>query len=115
MVALIIVRRNASETFYHLQATWALKLGGDLTVTWDRRISDRRRYEDSIPVDRCVGERREVEAEWPDSLNDARRAERRQQPELRMPERRQAERRRRAPDTWGTLGFLVVHDEEGSR
>jgi hypothetical protein len=27
---------------------------------------------------------------------------------LRMPERREADRRRRAPDTWQTLGFVLV-------
>ena len=110
MVTVVVVRRGDSERFYHLQATWPPKLG-DPKVLWDRRISHRRRYEDSIPVERRLGERREVEAEWPDSLNEARRAGRRHQPELRMPERRQTERRGRAPDTWGTLGFLVVHDE----
>ena len=110
MATFVVVRRGASETYHHLQATWAPKLGGDLTVMWDRRTSDRRRHGDSIPVERRVGERPEVEAEWPDSLNDARRAERRQQLEAPMPERRQAERRQRSPDTWGTLGFLVVHE-----
>ena len=110
MVTVVVVRRGDSERFYHLQATWAPKLGSDLTVMWDRRTSDGRRHEDSGQVERRVGERREVEAEWPDSLNDARCAERRQQLEARMPERRQAERRQRSPDTWGTLGFLVVHE-----
>ena len=56
---------------------------------------------------------RRADAEPPDDLGDARQGERRQRPESRMSERRQAERRRRAPDTWGTLGFLVLHDEEG--
>jgi hypothetical protein len=43
MATLIVVRRGASETFQHLQTTWAPKLGGDLTLLWDRRTSDRRR------------------------------------------------------------------------
>src|SRR5262245_45219823 len=111
MPTLVVVRQGDSATFHHLQATWAPKLGRNLTVMWDRRISDRRRYGDSIPVERRVGERRKATAGPPDDQDDARQRDRRQRPELRLPERRQAERRRRAPDTWGTLGFLVVHDE----
>ena len=56
-------------------------------------------------------ERREVEAEWPDSLNEARRAGCRQPPGLRKPERRQAQRRRWPPAVWDTLGFLMVRGE----
>src|SRR5215468_10837049 len=107
MATLIIVRRGASETFHHLQGTWAPKLGGDLTIIWDRRTSDRRRA-----VEQRVGERRQANAEWLDGFREARHTERRRQPELRMPERRQTQRRRPAPDTWDTLGFLVVRGEE---
>src|SRR5215467_9556154 len=98
MATRIVVRRGASETFHHLQATWVPKLGCDLTVVWDRRTSHRRRYGDSIPVERRVGERR-TDTEPSDELDEARRGERRQRPESRFPERRQADRRRRGPDT----------------
>src|SRR5262245_10703450 len=103
MATLVVVRHGASETFHHLQATWAPKLGPDLMIVWDRRIGEGRRYQDSLPVD-----------EAPGALAEARREACGQRPGLRTPERRQAERRRRAPDSWGTLGFPVVHDEETS-
>jgi len=51
MVTLVVVRRSASETFYHLQATWAPKLGSDLTVMWDR-IFDRRGIGERAPNER---------------------------------------------------------------
>src|SRR5262249_17735929 len=108
MATLVVVRRGASETFHHLQGAWAPKLGGDLTVMWDRRTNDRRGSCAPLGVERRVGVRREVEVEWPDSLNDVRC----QEPELR-PERRHTQRRRRPPDVWRTLGFLVVRGEEG--
>jgi hypothetical protein len=40
MATLIVARRDASETFQHLEATWAPKLGSDLTLLWDRRTSE---------------------------------------------------------------------------
>jgi hypothetical protein len=49
-----------------------------------------------------------------DDSAEARLGDRRQQSERRMPERRRTERRRRAPDTWGTLGFVVVGPEDES-
>src|SRR5262249_2630022 len=110
MATLVVVRRGASETFHHLQGTWAPKLGSDLTLMWDRRTDDRRGYENSIEVERRVGERCEATEPAAD-LGEARRSERRQRAEAQLPDHRQAERRRRAPDTWGALGFLVVHDE----
>jgi len=112
MATLIVVRRDAGKMFQHLEATWARKLGSDVTLMWDRRTSDRRRADASIPVEQRVGERREANAEWLDGFREARHTERRRQPELRMPERRQTQRRRPAPDTWDTLGFLVVRGEE---
>jgi hypothetical protein len=57
-------------------------------------------------VERRVQDRREADPE-PLDLDEARRGERRQQLELRMPERRWAERRH-APETWQTLGFVLV-------
>ena len=102
MATLVVVRHGARETFHHLQATWALRLGRELTVMWDRRLSDRRR--DSIPVERRVGERRKATDEPRDDQNEMRQRDRRQRPELRLPERRQTERRRPPPDMWGTLG-----------
>ena len=57
-------------------------------------------------MERRIEDRRDPESQ-PRFL-DQRRLERRQRPEARMAERRQAERRRRAPDTWGTLGFVLV-------
>ena len=110
MATLIVVRCDAARTFQHLAAT---QLGRDLTLMWDRRASDRRRDDAGILVERRVAERRAANAEWLDGFQEARHTKRRQQPELRMPERRLAERRRPAPDTWDTLGFLVVRGEEG--
>jgi len=105
MVTLIIVRRDANQTFQHVQATFAQTLGGDLAVIWDRRTSDRRLRAEPI-VDRRVQDRREPESD-PRFL-DQRQSERRQRPEARLPDRRRVERRRRAPETWGTLGFVLV-------
>jgi hypothetical protein len=107
MATLIVVRRNATATFQHLRETWAAKLGGDLELIWDRRTSNRRHPGDSVPVERRVQDRREADPE-PLDLDEARRGERRQQPELRMPNRRRAERRRPAPETWQTLGLVLV-------
>jgi len=98
MTTRIIVRRDASEIYQHLETTWARKAGSDLTLIWDRRTGDRRRHDAPMPVKRRQGERRDT----------TRNTERR-----RQSERRQSERRRRAPDTWGTLSFLVVQDEGG--
>ena len=113
MTALIVVSRGASATFQHLQAMVAQRLDRDVELIWDRRTSDRRRDDAGIPVERRVAERRAANAEWLDGFREARHTERRRQPELRMPERRQTQRRRPAPDTWGTLGFLVLRGEEG--
>jgi hypothetical protein len=107
MATLIVVRRDATATFQHLRETWAAKLGSDLELIWDRRTRNRRHPGDSVPVERRVHDHREADPE-PLDLDEARRGERRQQPELRMPERRWAERRRRAPETWQTLGFVLV-------
>jgi hypothetical protein len=61
-------------------------------------------------VERRVQDRREAEAE-PLILDETRRVERRQHPALRVPERRQTDRRRRPPDTWQTLGFVLVRQD----
>ncbi len=108
---LIVVRRDASETFHRLQGTWMPKLGPDATLIWDRRSQTRRRYEIFAPVERRVRERRETDVETLEDCAEARRGDRRQQSEWRMPERRHTERRRRLPDTWSMLGFLVVGTE----
>jgi hypothetical protein len=108
MTTLIVVRRDAGQTFQHLQAMVAQRLDGDVELIWDRRTRDRRRHGPSIAVERRVRDRRAEEAEPLEDLDEARRAERRQQSQLRMPERREADRRRRAPDTWQTLGFVLV-------
>jgi hypothetical protein len=107
MTTLIVVRRDAGQTFQHLQAM-VQRLDGDVELIWDRRTRDRRRHGPSIAVERRVRDRRAEEAEPLEDLDEARRAERRQQSQLRMPERREADRRRRAPDTWQTLGFVLV-------
>jgi hypothetical protein len=107
MATLIVVRRGATATFQHLRETWAAKLGRDLELIGDRRTTNRHHPGDSVPVERRVHDRREADSE-PLDLDEARRGERRQQPELRMPERRRAERRRHAPETWQTLGFVLV-------
>ena len=112
MATLMLVRRDVGATFQHLEATWVPTLGRDLTLMWDRRMGDRRHLDAATPLERRVGERRAADAQVLDGFREARRDERRQRPELRMPERRQAERRRPAPDTWGTLGFLVVRSED---
>src|SRR5262245_59174521 len=118
MATLIVVSRSASATFQHLQAMVAQRLDGDVELIWDRRTGDRRRHNPSIPVERRVSDRRSTEPE-PEPVEDpdeARRAERRQLTQLRMPERRAGERRRRTPDTWQTLGFvLVARDGHTSR
>ena len=107
MATLIVVRRDATATFQHLREAWAAKLGSDLELIWDRRTRNRRHPGNSVPVERRVQDRREADPE-PLDLDEARRGERRQQPELRMPDRLRAERRRRAPETWQTLGFVLV-------
>jgi hypothetical protein len=109
VATLIIVRRDASETFHHFQAMAAQKLDRDVELLWDRRTRDRRGPDPSVPVERRVEERRDPQAD-PGFL-DQRQMERRQHPESRMPDRRRGERRRRAPDTWGTLGFVLVAQE----
>jgi hypothetical protein len=108
MTTLIVVRRGASATFQQLQAMVAQRLDGDVELIWDRRLGDRRRHAPSVSVERRVRDRRSAEPESLDDPDEARRVERRQQTQLRMPERRAAERRRRAPDTWQTLGFVLV-------
>jgi hypothetical protein len=104
---LIVVRRDASAIFQRLEP-WARSPGSDVTLVWDRRTGDRRHYDAAVLVERRMGERREPSAEGLAVLDQPRRGDRRQQPESRMPERRHTERRRRVPNTWGTLGFLVV-------
>jgi hypothetical protein len=106
VATLIIVRRDASGTFQHLQATWA-----ELELVWDRRMGERRRVTAGAPVDCRIYDRRDPQYER--IFLDQRQQERRQQLEVRMPERRLTERRPRAPDTWGTLGFVVVRGKEG--
>jgi len=106
MATFVVVQRGDSETFQVLEK-WARKPGSDLTPMWDRRTSDRRHDNGSLPLERRVGERREAVPEIPADFDQARRWE---QPQ-RGPERRQAERRRRAPDTWGVLGFQVIRPE----
>jgi hypothetical protein len=113
MATLIIVRRDAGVTFQHLEATWVPTLGRDLTLMWDRRMGDRRHLDAATPIERRVGERRAPDAQVLDGFREGRRDERRQQPEWRLPERRHGDRRRRAPDTWDTLGFLVVRSGDG--
>src|SRR5262245_36776244 len=116
MTTLIVVSRSASATFQHLQAMVAQRPDGNVELIWDRRTGDRRRHDPSVPVERRVRDRRSAEPEPLEDPDEARRAERRQQSQLRIPERRAAERRRRAPDTWRTLGFvLVARDGAASR
>src|SRR5215470_9012402 len=119
----MVVRRDAGSTFQHLQTIWAGRLGHELELVWDRRMSERRCHTAAARVDRWVHDRGdpeiepELEPEVELILLDQRQRERRQQPEepeVCRPERRQTERRRRAPGTWGPLGFLVVPDEAGS-
>jgi hypothetical protein len=109
MAALIVVKHDAIGTFQHLRATLAHTLVRDVELIWDRRASDRRRPGASVAVERRVRDRREAESE--PALLEPRRMERREQPEARMPERRRAERRRREPDTWRTLGFVLVQQD----
>ena len=111
---LIVVRRDASETFYRLETTWIPKLGPNVTLMWDRRTHARRCYDISGPVEPRVREHRDADVERRDDSAEARLGDRRQQSERRMPERGRTERRRRAPDTWGTLGFVVVGPEDES-
>jgi hypothetical protein len=113
METLIIVRRDAGATFQHLEATWVPTLGRDVTLMWDRRMGDRRHLDATTPIERRVGERRAPDAQVLDGFREGRRDERRQQPEWRIPERRHGDRRRPAPDTWDTLGFLVVRSGDG--
>jgi len=113
MPHLVIVRRGHAGAYETLKTQFERDATSGIRVLWDRRQGERRQYGTSVPVERRVADRRAY-AEPPDDLDEARRGERRRRPESRMSERRQAERRRRAPDTWGTLAFLVVHDEGGS-
>ena len=108
---LIVVRRDASEAFHRLQTTWIPKLGPNVALMWDRRTQARRRYHISGPFEPRVRAHRDADVERRDDSAEACLGDRRQQSEWRMPERRRTERRRRAPDTWGTLGFLVVGSE----
>jgi hypothetical protein len=89
MATLIVVKREASGTLHHLQAELAHTLGHGHDV----EISG--------------GKRREAEA-VPLFLDDPPGRVRRERSDLRIPERRLAERRRRVPDTWRALGFVVV-------
>ena len=114
MPILIVVRRDASETFYRLGTTWIPKLGPHVTLMWDRRTQPRRRYDISGPVEPRAYEHPDADGERLDDSAEARLGDRRQQSEWRMLERRRTERRRRAPDTWGTLGFVVVGSEGAS-
>jgi hypothetical protein len=111
MATLIVVRRDASATFQRLEP-WARSPGSDLTLIVDRRRSDRRHGDAVVLVERRAGERRQPGAEELTVLDQPRRGGRRQQAEWPMPERRQVERRRRMPDTWGTLGLLMVYCED---
>src|SRR5215471_7009816 len=110
---LIVVQRDASAIFQRLEP-WARSPGSDVTLVRDRRTGDRRHYDAAVLIERRTKEHRESSAEGLAVLDKPRRSERRQQPESRMPEQRHADRRRRAPNTWGTLGFLVVCSEQRS-
>jgi hypothetical protein len=107
MATLIVVRRDANDTYRHFKLTWAHKLGNDLDLIWDRRTSDRRCLDASVAVEHPLQSRRDADAE-PLDLDAVHRGERREHPESRQPERRRAERRQRAPDTWQTLDFVLV-------
>jgi hypothetical protein len=107
VATLIVVRPDAGGTFQHFQTTLA-HLGQGVELLWDRRTGERRHHSAPARVERRRVERRaEAEVE-PVFLDEPRRMERRQQAESRIPERRRAERRQRAPDTWQTLGFVLV-------
>ena len=108
MATLIIVRRDAGATFQQLEATLVPTLGRDVTLMWDRRMGDRRHLDAAPPIERRVAERRAADAQALDGFREGRRDERRQQPE-----RRHADRRRRAPNTLDTLGFLVMRSGDG--
>jgi hypothetical protein len=110
VATLIVVRRDAGGTFQHFQTTLA-QLGHGVELLWDRRTGERRHHQDPARVERRMGERRADAEVEPVLLDEPRRMERRQQPESRIPERRRAERRQRAPDTWRTLGFVLVRPE----
>ncbi len=108
MAILIVVSRTAGQTFQLVQ-TLAPQFGRDVELIWDRRIGDRRRPDRAASVEWRRVDRRRAEVE--NLFLDARRMERRQTPASRMPERRQAERRRRMPDTWWALGFVLVRPD----
>jgi hypothetical protein len=108
VATLIVVRRDAGDTFQHFRTALA-PLGHGVELLWDRRTGERRHPQDPARVERRTGERRaEAEGE-PVFLDEPRRMERRQEAGSRLiQERRRAERRQRAPDTWQTLGFVLV-------
>jgi hypothetical protein len=110
VATLVVVRRDANETFQHFEATWASRLTGDLELIWDRRNHERRRLDASTSMERRVVDRREPDVDLL-GLDETRHGDRRQHTTLRMPERREAERRRRAPNTWATLGFVIAEPE----
>jgi len=55
-VDLIIVRRGDTERFRFLQETYRSR--PSVHVMWDRRLGDRRREEQSVPVERRRTDRR---------------------------------------------------------
>jgi hypothetical protein len=109
VATLIVVRRDAGGTYRHFLTTLARVSRRDVELMWDRRVGDRRHGDAVIPVERRIGERRAADSESePVFLDEPRRMERRQHSECRVPDRRQGERRQRLPDTWRTLGFVLV-------
>jgi hypothetical protein len=109
-IFLAVVKPDATETYQYLEATLAPTLGRGLRLLGDRRRRERRGPVDAGRVERRVWDRRAPEDPDPAGL-DPRLSlgDRRQQLDpARMPERRQVERRRRAPETWPTLGFVLV-------
>ena len=110
MPTLVVVRRNAHDTFRHFKLMWAHKLGNDLDLIWDRRTGDRRRPDASVAVEQRIEARRDGDAEPPDR-GPAHPEERRPRPQSRQPERRRAERRQRGLVPWETLAFVLVQQE----
>ena len=108
---LIVVSARRERDIHRLQTTWIPKLGPNVALMWDRRTQTRRRYDLSGPFEPRVREQRDADVERRDDSAEARLGDRRQPSGWRMPDRRRTERRRCAPDTWGTLGFLVVGSE----